>query len=648
MRTTGGALIAIATMLAMAGCEVPDKGVRVAGTTSAALAVGAKYGFAVIDACEYAGPGFIILGPQLPLIIPTPPTCLSTTVDRIVSVTFSDPSVVRVVRQGIDHGGAVFEIEVTAPGTTTFAITIRATEGLEYTARGSFTAERVTSVGYDGICEVMAEDATDELAVVGQPARFRPRLIGTSGAELAGYGYLPMELDGAPLVPTADGGYVVDTTAPGTHVVTSSVDPQFRKTIEVVTAAQATDLRVRSAVPGVDAVEIVERDLVIESLVRFGGRGSCFPDRLPRRVVVETPTVCGLHDSSSVPPPTTVVAELPSTTGGYLAVRGLVRDQTCRVRTELLGTAVTSTLALPVREGWTLMTPPAGIAFTRGAATGPDAIVVVGMRNLGSGGAPRLKAALAEWNGTTWTAREPGIPADATETGRLDGVSASGGTVFAVGSGGAVLRRIGTGAWTLMPAVTTEDLLAVHAISPTEVIAVGAHGTVVRFTGGAWRVENAGVATTSTLRATWGSGPDDLWVAGEEGLVGVVRRFDGVAWQTVDTTPFLTSSVSWEAVWGSGPTDVYVGGNGFPDNALLHWDGAAWSVAARERALALWGSGPDEVYAAGKIGFGEILRWDGEAWLARNIAQNFIRDVWGAGPAQVYVIAYVNELHRYR
>ncbi|HWN66401.1 MAG TPA: hypothetical protein VNM90_02115, partial [Haliangium sp.] len=85
-----------------------DKGVHVGGGSShGPIAVGAKYRFAVIDDCEYAGPGLIFISPVVPLILPTPPACLSTSVSRIVDVTWSNPATFRVVQTNVDQGAAL-------------------------------------------------------------------------------------------------------------------------------------------------------------------------------------------------------------------------------------------------------------------------------------------------------------------------------------------------------------------------------------------------------------------------------------------------------------------------------------------------------------------------------------------------------------
>jgi hypothetical protein len=68
------------------------------------------------------------------------------------------------------------------------------------------------------------------------------------------------------------------------------------------------------------------------------------------------------------------------------------------------------------------------------------------------------------------------------------------------------------------------------------------------------------------LRAIWGTGPTNLFAAGD---AGVVLRHDGLRWYPME----LPLSVEWRAIWGTGPSDVYLAGD---RGAILHYDGAVW------------------------------------------------------------------------
>jgi photosystem II stability/assembly factor-like uncharacterized protein len=79
-------------------------------------------------------------------------------------------------------------------------------------------------------------------------------------------------------------------------------------------------------------------------------------------------------------------------------------------------------------------------------------------------------------------------------------------------------------------------------------------------------------------------------------------RWNGAAW-----TPSASGTTEWlTGVWGSGPNDVWVVGD---EGTILRWNGSTWmpsSSGTRERLSAVWGSGPNDVWIAGD--YGTVLR----------------------------------------
>ena len=123
------------------------------------------------------------------------------------------------------------------------------------------------------------------------------------------------------------------------------------------------------------------------------------------------------------------------------------------------------------------------------------------------------------------------------------------------------------------------------------------------------------------LAAFWGSGPKDVWAAGER---GTLIHFDGVAWSgLVDIVPG-----GLRALWGSGPNDVWAAGEG----ELLHFDGEAWTGSFSEptRGLgALAGRGSANVWA---VGGDAAVHFDGKAWSPVPVpAQSGLAAVWFEG-----------------
>ncbi len=104
------------------------------------------------------------------------------------------------------------------------------------------------------------------------------------------------------------------------------------------------------------------------------------------------------------------------------------------------------------------------------------------------------------------------------------------------------------------------------------------------------------------LDALWGSGANDIWAVGAQ---GVIRHYTGGDAWTVVPSP-VTEDL--HGVWGSRADDVWAVGD---DGVVLHWDGTAWSVIPtpyglenRPRLYAVAGVGTD-VWIAGE---GTLLR----------------------------------------
>jgi hypothetical protein len=153
---------------------------------------------------------------------------------------------------------------------------------------------------------------------------------------------------------------------------------------------------------------------------------------------------------------------------------------------------------------------------------------------------------------------------------------------------------------------------AVWAASASEVFALqesisgGATppGGVWHLSGGTWSLETTDAL--APLRRVWGSGPGDVWAAGDDGA-SLWHRLPSGAWQEV-ASGLGDPTIGLAALWGSGPSDVYAGSRGGP--VLLHWDGQAWSPAGEGAGLqsvtGLGGSGPGDLWVVG--GNGDILR----------------------------------------
>ncbi len=68
-----------------------------------------------------------------------------------------------------------------------------------------------------------------------------------------------------------------------------------------------------------------------------------------------------------------------------------------------------------------------------------------------------------------------------------------------------------------VPSGTTNALRSVWGSGSGNVYAVGAYGTIVHSSGGAWSANPGG--TSNALRAIWGSGPNDIYAVGDSGTI---------------------------------------------------------------------------------------------------------------------------------
>jgi hypothetical protein len=88
--------------------------------------------------------------------------------------------------------------------------------------------------------------------------------------------------------------------------------------------------------------------------------------------------------------------------------------------------------------------------------------------------------------------------------------------LWAVGSGGVILRRAGT--WSPVSSGTTATLHGVWGSAASDAWAVGDQATILHWNGSAWSKENAGISGIA-LHGIWGSSTTDLWVVGQSGAI---------------------------------------------------------------------------------------------------------------------------------
>ncbi len=183
----------------------------------------------------------------------------------------------------------------------------------------------------------------------------------------------------------------------------------------------------------------------------------------------------------------------------------------------------------------------------------------------------------------------------------------------------------------LQPLPQGDNLLGVWGSGPKNVWAAGDAGRIVHFDGNKWDLVHTGIA--DYLAGVWGSSRKDVWITGYNGRV---LRFDGKKWWDHPTGV----SNDFNGIWGSGPKDVFTVGD---RGVIFHWDGSCFKrqeSGTENLFFGVWGTGPQDVWAVG--GRGNIAHYDGKTWSQVDTGfpgqklGHFV-SVWGTGKEDVYV-----------
>lgn len=227
-------------------------------------------------------------------------------------------------------------------------------------------------------------------------------------------------------------------------------------------------------------------------------------------------------------------------------------------------------------------------------------------------------------------------------------------------------------AWSVVP-FNGQVLSRVWGSAKNDVWAVGAAGTVLHFNGTAWAVHSS--PTTAALLSIDGSGPNEVWVAGE----GVLYRWNGSAWSSNAATaasatyydvallggePWYVASVDGAggvigrknmAQWWSTSQGIYrailptavndVRVFGFSD--IARWNGTEWNLEAHfgnSNLFDVWARTPTDVWTVGD----GVYRWQGTQWVkAASPSGVTLWSVWGSGANDVWVVGERGHIFHY-
>lgn len=122
----------------------------------------------------------------------------------------------------------------------------------------------------------------------------------------------------------------------------------------------------------------------------------------------------------------------------------------------------------------------------------------------------------------------------------------------------------------------TQFLKDVWGDGQGSVWSVSVEGNIFRWDGKAWTLARAG---TSPLYAVWGSGPTDVWVGGDAGLLhGTGASPSTLTWAEIPL------DVPIRTIWGTSATDIWTGG--YTQLTYRSWNGRLYHFAGGDPDVA--------------------------------------------------------------
>lgn len=234
------------------------------------------------------------------------------------------------------------------------------------------------------------------------------------------------------------------------------------------------------------------------------------------------------------------------------------------------------------------------------------------------------------WSAGTWSF--PSTIAEISELRAVVGLSAS--NVWAVGAAGS-MARWSSDTWSPVPSGVTVDLNAVWSDGST-LWAVGASGTVLSWDGQGTSVSPVSELVSDVdLNAVWGTGDGNVWIAGDAATL--LHRDDG-GWSQIDLSKLSASDVDFEAMTGDA-NRIWLATS---DGSLLRFENGEWdrAIQVTSRLSSVWSDGTGEVWAVGDRG--ASVHFDHQTWVTSpepvaadlfGVWGNATNDVWAVGDA---------------
>ena len=179
------------------------------------------------------------------------------------------------------------------------------------------------------------------------------------------------------------------------------------------------------------------------------------------------------------------------------------------------------------------------------------------------------------------------------------------------------------------PGLMDNGLNDVDIVAPNDAWAVGTglsdaahdpHMTILHWDGASWKQLPQPEHSSHNLLAVKAISKDDIWAAGTD-----VLHWDGHEWHIV-TTPAGELGGYFDGIAATGPDDVWITGNDGNEAVAVHWDGRTWSGGNTPRLTDgpfphdMEAAGPHSAWIAGEYSddpsrsLPMLLRWDGRDW----------------------------------
>lgn len=248
---------------------------------------------------------------------------------------------------------------------------------------------------------------------------------------------------------------------------------------------------------------------------------------------------------------------------------------------------------------------------------------------------------VSSWNGTTWT----GLARNYAPQGIY---TPSAGVAYMQHSTSQMFRIMGT-AYQMPPTAPTADvsgtsgIVGLWGINATNIFTSGPPGVLYRFDGTAWSTIQTPAKDVGTFVKGSGVAANDMWLVGPR---GTLARWDGTK-VTSDRANVFSGDI--KSAWGSSATDIWF----VTDKAtLIHYDGTAYQetppiVSGFGAALnSISGTSASDIWLCGSEANKAVMfHYDGQAWTRSTVPSLFtVGDtpldlVFAAGPAAAWAFS---------